>query len=117
MKQPAARANRLDRVLLGASLVAAVSFVAWRTGRGYGLDNDTYAMLATWQEMVHHGRYVASRYTGYIVAEFAIGAAAAWGGAVAANLAMALCAAVGLAASWSMARSLGASRPALVLAL
>lgn len=66
VKQPAARANRLDRVLLGASLVAAVSFVAWRTGRGNGLGNDTYAMLVTWQEMVHHGRYVASRYTGYI---------------------------------------------------
>jgi hypothetical protein len=41
--------------------------------RGYGADNDTWAMLGTWDVLRAQGRYVPSRFQGYPLAEVAIG--------------------------------------------
>ncbi len=108
---------RLDRYLLALAALGWLIAVAALVPLGYGLDNDSYRMLATWQTMVHEDRYVASRYTGYIVSEFAFGFGAWLGGAWLANLTAAACATAAMPITWLLARKLGVARPELVVAL
>ena len=102
------------RAIRGAYLIVALlvviiggGFVAIQLGRVYGLDPDTYRMLRTWQVMVFEGRYEPSRFQGNIVPEFALGAAAAFGGPPLSN-SVSLAAALGsLALLFNLVRPFG----------
>ncbi|KAM3103563.1 ArnT family glycosyltransferase [Phormidesmis sp. 146-12] len=53
---------------------------------GYGNDDDTYRMLNTWNTLISQGKYVSSRFQGYLIPEIAIGLASQIGGFFLANL-------------------------------
>ncbi len=52
---------------------------------GYGNDDDTYRMLNTWKTLISEGRYVPSRFQGYLIPELSIGLASEIGGFYLAN--------------------------------
>ena len=52
---------------------------------GYGNDDDTYRMLNTWKTLISEGRYVPSRFQGYLIPELTIGLASEIGGFYLAN--------------------------------
>ena len=52
---------------------------------GYGNDDDTYRMLNTWKTLISEGKYVPSRFQGYLIPELTIGLASEIGGFYLAN--------------------------------
>jgi hypothetical protein len=80
---PAHRADGFStglKVFVAVVFVSSVALAVRVIGAGFGADNDTFLMLATWDVLVDTGRYVPSRYQGYPVAEILVGAGAAVGG-------------------------------------
>ena len=68
--------------LLLISLGAAVYLVLG----GYGAQNDTYRLLATWQNVILNGDYIPSRQPGHFIPELVIGFSAAVAGSIGSNL-------------------------------
>ncbi len=82
--------NRLTKNWRFSTLYSAlgllfVSYGIFALG-GYGNDDDTYRMLSTWNTLISEGRYVSSRFQGYLIPEMAIGLASQIGGFFLANL-------------------------------
>ena len=69
-------------VLLVLSAAAALCLVPL----GYGIEGDTWLMLASWQNMLVNGEYLPSRFQGNLVAEVLIGLSASLLGHYGTNL-------------------------------
>ena len=105
--------DRLFWALCCAALLVALA----RSLSGYGYDNDTYGMLRTWQTMVGHSTYEASRFQGNIVAEFILGFSAWIGGSVLSNLTVLTCSIASLVATHKIAALLEIPSPIAIIAL
>jgi hypothetical protein len=89
-RDPSTPAQRLEEGSNGYRILAWVVVSACATsavilgGRilraGYGADQDTFLMLATWDVLRDEGTYLPSRYQGYPLAELSIGASSEIGG-------------------------------------
>jgi len=77
--------SRLSLLCAVVVFTAALAAMHLAVGSGYGGDGDTYGILYSFLSMAYEGVYVPSRYTGYPVAELAIGVLAWFGGSALSN--------------------------------
>ena len=68
-----ANAPATTRLVSIALLVLSAAAALCLVPLGYGIEGDTWLMLASWQNMLVNGEYLPSRFQGNLVAEFLIG--------------------------------------------
>lgn len=94
--------NSPRQLTLGVVALVAVAecvLVARIVTTGFGADNDTFLMLGSWDQLIHHGTYTPSRFQGSPLAELSIGALSEVGGH---RLSAAMSIALAVLAVWSL---------------
>jgi hypothetical protein len=107
----------LDVAVIGVTLSSLlVAFALVGTNR-YGDNQNNYAMLRSWQEMVANGAYVPSRFQGNLLSELLIGYLAAVAGPIGSNALSLALSVLSLAMAYALLRKVASDRLKIGLAL